>query len=659
MYKFVKDNVNIWDASFMQKEGVRCYTRLLYMYFLTCPLSNILGIYEISERRIKSDLRLDNDEFITAMQELKTLKKVRKLGKFIIIKDAIHYLKKDAKTFKEIDKIIAFLPQKIKEKIPKKALETIEAYKRKQEKKRILRIQKKLLDQKSRAENLIDVPNKNITGKHPQLALPNGNLLDQKSRAENALEADAKNVSMNGLQDALPIGNLLDQKSVDVNANEVPNKSVKCEGLQHAFLDQKSKADSGIKEDYARDLFNCPLQNEDKDCICDENTSNIDALPYLPTHQDFDSFMAEPSEISLNARVCDDDCIEKNTNKQHPDDDFFKYDVSPSKISMEKMQDAQKRKRKVEMSDEVMFSLLKKRLEPIYARMNDSDFLPSKEIAGLARKELLNFMKEYDIKAEPLDTSFLNMREFMKQAISFPNDKDVKNEREAFIAKTNDFPNDKEIRKERDEFIAKTKEFPNDKEIKKERDEFIAKTNDFYNDPESYRIRTGKDFLDVRKNYDEDDLQNFGFFDSKDNKVDNADKKNIVLCNEGIVGEEAIVLTKAEFDDYILKLNNELEIEEDKNVKKDIPYIKRTWEFYKKFEQFKNLSFDDFCEQFELAKRHFVKWNVDITDEKQLNSLLERLERYVRKYNSSQCSIIPFSVLSRDYNFYEPRLKKC
>ena len=101
MFKFEKDRLNIWDARFMQGEKMRCFTKLLYMYFLTSSLSNKLGVYQISNARIKCDLNLDDGELITAMHELKECKKVRRCGSYIIIKDATYYIKKDKKTLEE------------------------------------------------------------------------------------------------------------------------------------------------------------------------------------------------------------------------------------------------------------------------------------------------------------------------------------------------------------------------------------------------------------------------------------------------------------------------------------------------------------------------------------------------------------------------------
>jgi len=62
------------------------------------------------------------------------------------------------------------------------------------------------LDQKSKAENLTEVPNKSVTGNNPQDAF-----LDQKSTIGNVNDADNRSVSKNNSQHALPSGDFQDQ----------------------------------------------------------------------------------------------------------------------------------------------------------------------------------------------------------------------------------------------------------------------------------------------------------------------------------------------------------------------------------------------------------------------------------------------------------------
>ena len=534
MYKFIKDGLNIWDSHFMHRQGFRHYSQLLYMYFLTCPLSNLLGVYEITEERIKNDLRLDDGQLITAMHDLKELKKVRRAGKYIIIQDAIHYININAKAIKEIDKIMSTLPEKVRERLPKKAVETIEEYKRKQEDKKIKRLESKLELWQASKDNYKSLPLK-----------------------DNKEEEDEK---------------------------------------KHTF------------------------EIEEVESLKDAS------------FMDFDSFIVEPSEASMTACKTEEEIdIQKND-----DEEFIKYndpfDVAPSELSIKKMEEARKRKKKKEMSDEKMFTLLKERLEPIYAKMKDTDFLPNLEVTATARRELLAFMDENNIKADPLDTSFLNMREFMKQAKAFPNDEEVKKEREGFLSNI--------------------KDFGNDKEIEKERKVFEEKAISFSKDEENIRIRNDKNFLDVKKNYDCEERAEFGFGEKKRKPMSEKQERTLME-------EEKIILSKEEFDEYIRNLNENANIEYKTAVQKDMPVIKKVWKFYRERGRYEKSSFEDFCEQFEVAKTKFLLFGVDIMDTKQLDSLLSKIDKRIERCNGSKSSKTSFVTLAMHYNFYEPVLNKC
>lgn len=564
MYKFIKNGLNIWDSAFMQQDGFKCYSRLLYMYFLTCPLSNILGVYEISDERIKSDLKLWDDELRQGLAELKELKKVRRYGRFIIIQDAIHYIKQDAKAFKEIDKIISSLPEKIRERLPKKAVAIIEEYKRKQEEKRIKRIQTKI--------------------EKTQLMLDFCKLSNDESKKES----------------------LLQKPSLSDN------------------IEMESKIASNNKEN-----------------MLEENIL-----------KDFDSFDVEPSDASINAcnqednehYNSDDDVIAEraengisrylnNRGDAVKNDDgslFFECDVLPSEVSLQKMQEAQKKKRKKELPDEVVFPLLKERLEPIYANMSDIDWMPKGEIVTLAHNALVDFMQENNIKADALDTSWLNMREFKKQALMFSCSAEVKEENKKIALQVSNFSEDEDIAKERKETV--------------------EKNINFCNDEENIKIRNDKNFLDVKKNYDNEE-QYFGLIEKKQPRSEKKERE----C----IKDSGIILSKDEFDEYIKNLNDKAFSEEEIEKEKDMPVIKKVWSFYRKRGRYEKLSFDDFCEQFELAKRKFRVFNIDVMDAKQLDALLFKLDRHIRKSNDAKVAKIPFITLAQNYTFYEPILNKC
>ena len=578
----MKNGLSIWDSAFMRQDGFKCYSKLLYMYFLTCPLSNVLGVYEIGDERIKSDLNLWNDELKQGLAELKELKKVRRCGRFVIIQDAIHYIKQDAKTFKEIDKIIASLPEKIRERLPKKAVAVIEEYKRKQEEKRLARIAKKI----QKASNIGKMINDSCV-----------DIIDvEKTKREELCKADTP---------------LFD--SIDVL--KISSKIQKEEPCQWQDFDSFSVQPS-------KESLNACSSEQEQDLQESESVKKANS-----SRNAFDKGEEVAVSRYLNKRG---DEVEKKQNSD--DDNFFKCDVAPSDVSIKKMENALKRKRKNEMPDEVMFPLLKEKLAPIYANLKDVDFMPKGEIVTLAHNALVDFMQENNIKAEPLNTSFLNMREFKRQALHFSESEDVKKEREDILLQSNNFVESEDIAKERKELV--------------------EKSVSFYDNEENIRIRNDKDFLNIRNDYDSEELAEFGFGEKKRKTMSKKEEQTLMK-------DTRIILTKNEFDEYIKNLNEKVLTESEMEIEKDMPVIKKVWSFYRKRGRYESLPFEDFCEQFESAKKKFLLFDVDIMDAKQLDALLYKLDRYINRCNGSLTSKVPFITLAERYTFYEASLNKC
>ena len=118
MYKLGNKRLNLWDEPFMQKEEMTTVVRILYLYIVSNALSNVAGVYKISDRRIKFDLCLPNLNLKECFSILRKMKKVYRCGDWIIIKDAPLYIRKMTKSvIKEMDEIIYNLPDKVKEKM--------------------------------------------------------------------------------------------------------------------------------------------------------------------------------------------------------------------------------------------------------------------------------------------------------------------------------------------------------------------------------------------------------------------------------------------------------------------------------------------------------------------------------------------------------------
>lgn len=118
MYKFEKLGLNIWDDVFMNAKHLSEKARLLYCYLLTCPLSNIAGVYQITNERIAFDLDFSSRHVEEALRELRRAHKAFRVGSYIIIVDAPLYLKKRLKTvLRTFANIIEELPLKVKVKL--------------------------------------------------------------------------------------------------------------------------------------------------------------------------------------------------------------------------------------------------------------------------------------------------------------------------------------------------------------------------------------------------------------------------------------------------------------------------------------------------------------------------------------------------------------
>ena len=118
MYKLGTLRMNLWDEPFMQEMGASMELKVLYIYLLSNALSNIAGVYKITNRRIRFDLCNENLDLTALFASLKKMKKVYRCGDYVIVKDAPLYIKKMTKTaIKEMDSILRELPDKIKTKM--------------------------------------------------------------------------------------------------------------------------------------------------------------------------------------------------------------------------------------------------------------------------------------------------------------------------------------------------------------------------------------------------------------------------------------------------------------------------------------------------------------------------------------------------------------
>lgn len=115
MYKLGNKRLNLWDEPFMQKKDMTIELKVLYIYLLSNAVSNIAGVYKITDRRILFDLCNPSLNLKVLFFQLRRMKKVYRCGSYVIIKDAPLYIKKMTKPIiKELDNILYELPDKIK-----------------------------------------------------------------------------------------------------------------------------------------------------------------------------------------------------------------------------------------------------------------------------------------------------------------------------------------------------------------------------------------------------------------------------------------------------------------------------------------------------------------------------------------------------------------
>jgi hypothetical protein len=67
-------NVKFWQDSFI--EEINSSEKLLFLYLLTNPLTNILGVYEISIKRISYDTGLSKENIEKALKGFERAKKI-------------------------------------------------------------------------------------------------------------------------------------------------------------------------------------------------------------------------------------------------------------------------------------------------------------------------------------------------------------------------------------------------------------------------------------------------------------------------------------------------------------------------------------------------------------------------------------------------------
>lgn len=117
-------NTHFWDDDYIQKLDPS--QKLLFLYLLTNPLTNLIGVYEISVRRIGFDTGFDKETLLNMLERFSKDGKIFYQDSFIILANFLKNQKFNANMQKGADQRIELLPLEIKRFILSKGLKGFE-----------------------------------------------------------------------------------------------------------------------------------------------------------------------------------------------------------------------------------------------------------------------------------------------------------------------------------------------------------------------------------------------------------------------------------------------------------------------------------------------------------------------------------------------------
>ena len=102
-------DTKFWDDNYIRKFTPK--EKLLYLYFLTNPLTNICGIYEISIDRIVFDTGMERALVIEILEKLKKSNRLKYSQGYVAIKRFIRHQAKNSKIRKGIETLLKKAPK--------------------------------------------------------------------------------------------------------------------------------------------------------------------------------------------------------------------------------------------------------------------------------------------------------------------------------------------------------------------------------------------------------------------------------------------------------------------------------------------------------------------------------------------------------------------
>ena len=108
-------NTRFWDDTFISE--LNPSEKLLFLYLLTNPLTNLLGIYEVSLKRISFDTGLKSDAIQKGFERFGRVKKVFFVDGFIILPNFLKNQRLNTNMKIGITKLFNQLPNELKDSI--------------------------------------------------------------------------------------------------------------------------------------------------------------------------------------------------------------------------------------------------------------------------------------------------------------------------------------------------------------------------------------------------------------------------------------------------------------------------------------------------------------------------------------------------------------
>lgn len=111
MAKFRSLNTKFWDDTYIV--NLDPIEKLLYLYFLTNPLTDLCGIYELPLRRISFDTGIDKDMVLKIINRFSDDEKIYYFDGWVVIKNFLKHQSMNSNMKKGVERTLENIPEKI------------------------------------------------------------------------------------------------------------------------------------------------------------------------------------------------------------------------------------------------------------------------------------------------------------------------------------------------------------------------------------------------------------------------------------------------------------------------------------------------------------------------------------------------------------------